>query len=294
MIAYFEGDADPLEACGRGAAVMARAMRGELCLSASVVRGPTLVLGARQRLSSVSLGGPHVRRASTGTELSLGDVALWWSLGLPRVDTLFADAMGSTLLNRNVRGFLRGFTAQGVSASYLGREFLAVQGAVGAVLGYDIADNGAVLLEVVAGWTHPLDVPAAERASTAPHRAPGVALASRSRVSAPGDFARAVAESVAARSGRSLHPEGTLAALPTDPWREPLVQGSVRVPIGLLEAGVVDGAPWFGGDLLASTSWLRRAEAAVAKGEALPDDAVMHGALPADLLRAWRGEGFSP
>jgi hypothetical protein len=294
VIAYFEGDADPLEACGRGRAVMARAMRGELCLAASVVRGPSLVLGARQRLAAVSRDAPCARRASTGTELFVGDVAVWWSLGLPRVDALFPDALGETLLNRNVRGFLRGLAAQGVPASYLGREFLAVQGASGAVLGYDVADNGAVLLEVIAGWTHPLDVPLSQRVPTTSRRAPGVALAALSRAGSPEDFARGVAEAVAARGGRSLRHEGTLAALPEAPWREPAVRGAVRVPIGVLEAGEIDGAPWFGGDVLVSTAWLRRAEAAVAQGEALPDDAVMHGARPEDYLRAWRGEGVSP
>ncbi len=294
MIAYFEGDADPLEACGRGRAVMARAMRGELCLAASVVRGRALVLGARQRHASEAVTPDCVRRASTGTELFVGDVAVWWSLGLPRVDALFSDALGATLLNRNVRGFLRGFTAQGVLASYLGREFLAVQGAAGALLGYDVADNGSVLLEVIAGWTHPLDVPLSVRATTASRRAPSVALASRARGASPGDFARAVAEAVAARSGRTLRAEGTLPALPEAPWREPVLRGAVRVPIGVLEAGEIDGAPWFGGDVLASTAWLRRAEAAVAQGDALPDEGVIHGAMPDDLLRAWRGEGLSP
>lgn len=273
---------------------MARAMRGELCLAASVVCGRTLVLGARQRRASVAADADCVRRASTGTELFVHEVAVWWSLGLPRVDALFSDALGATLLNRNVRGFLRGFTAKGVSASYLGREFLAVQGAAGAVLGYDVADNGAVLLEVIAGWTHPLDVPPSARAATASRRAPGVALATRARVTSPGDFARAVSEAVAARSGRSLREEGTLPALPEERWREPVLRGAVRVPIGVLEAGELEGAPWFGGDVLASTAWLRRAEAAVAQGEALPDEAVMHGALPDDLLRAWRGGDVSP
>lgn len=294
MIAYFEGDADPLDACGRGRAVMARAMRGELCLSASVVRGPALVLGSRQRDAVASAGGHFVRRATTGTELFIGDIAVWWSLGLPRVDALFPDALGATVLNRNVRGFLRGFTSQGVSASYLGREFLAVQGASGAVLGYDMADDGAVLLEVIAGWTHPLDVPLSQRVATTARRAPGVALSPHTRGQTPAGFARAVAEAVAARSGRSLRDEGTLAPLPEPRWREPVLRGAVRVPIGVLEAGEVDGAPWFGGDLLASTAWLRRAECAVARGEELPEGAVMHGALPADLLRAWRGDDLSP
>ncbi len=242
----------------------------------------------------MSAGGGFVRRATTGTELFVGDIAVWWSLGLPRVDALFPDALGATLLNRNVRGFLRGFTAQGVSASYLGREFLAVQGASGAVLGYDVADDGAVLLEVVAGWTHPLDVPLSQRAATTARRAPGIALASRTRGQTPEGFARAVAAAVAARSGRSLHDEGTLAPHPEPPWREPVLRGAVRVPIGVLEAGEVDGAPWFGGDVLASTAWLRRAESAVARGEEIPDGAVMHGALPSDLLRAWRGDDLSP
>lgn len=272
---------------------MARAMRGELCLTASVVRGPALVLGARQRSGAFAVEVDPVRRASTGTEVSLGEVSLWWSLGLPRLDALFPDAQGETLLNRNVRGFLRGFTAQGVSASYLGREFIAVQRASGAVLGYDIADNGAVLLEVIAGWTHPLDVPLPQRDATS-RRAVGVALEARAGGRTAAAFARGVAESVAARSGASLLLEGALAPMEAPRWVEPRLRGAVRVPIGVVEAGEVAGEPWFGGDALVSTSWLRRAEAAVAWGEALPDDAVMHGARPEDYLRAWRGEALSP
>lgn len=294
MITFFEGEADPLDACGRGRAVMARAMRGELCLSASVVRGPALILGARQRDAAVWNGNASLRRATTGTEFFVGDIAVWWSLGLPRIDALFPDALGATLLNRNVRGFLRGFTAQGVPASYLGREFIAVQGASGAVLGYDVSDGGAVLIEVVAGWTHPLDVPLSQRLPTSARRAAGVALASRAPDQTPRGFARAVAEAVAARSGRSLREAPAFEALPAPAWVEPTLRGAVRVPIGVLEAGEVEGAPWFGGDVLASTAWLRRAERAVAQEEALPGDAVLHGALPADLLRAWRGEGLSP
>ncbi|MFO0624719.1 MAG: hypothetical protein U0325_03815 [Polyangiales bacterium] len=294
MIAYFEGDADPIEACGRGRAVLARAVAGELCLAASVVRGATVVLGARQRLAAVSTATRAVRRASTGTELFLGDVALWWSLGLPRIDALFPDAMGATLLNRNVRGFLRGFTARGVMTSYLGREFLAVRGAVGAVLGYDVAEDGAVLLEVIAGWSHPPDLPVTQRATTASPRAAGVALGALVPQDTPQAFLRAVSEAVASRSGRSLRAAGALAPAADPGGEEPAVRSAVRVPIGVVEAGEVRGAPWFGGDALVSTAWLRRAEAAAAQGEPLPDDAVLHGARPADYLRAWRGDALSP
>lgn len=272
---------------------MARAMRGELCLAASVVRGPALVLGARQRSGAFAVDVEPVRRASTGTEFSLGAVSIWWSLGLPRLDALFPDAQGETLLNRNVRGFLRGFNAQGVPASYLGREFIAVQGASGALLGYDVSDHGAVLLEVIAGWSHPLDVPLPQRDATT-RRVPGVALETRAGGRTAAAFARGVAESVAARSGRSLLLAAAMEPMAAPPWVEPRLRGAVRVPIGVVEAGEVAGEPWFGGDALVSTSWLRRAASAVARGDALPDDAVMHGARPEDYLRAWRGESLSP
>ena len=63
-----------------------------------------------------------VRRRTTGTAAWIGRRALWCSLALPAVDALYDDATLPTLLNRNVRPWLRGFTRSGIPAAYFGRE----------------------------------------------------------------------------------------------------------------------------------------------------------------------------
>ncbi len=119
-------------------------------------------------------------------------------------------------------------------------------------------------------------------------RADGVGLASVTSGRAPEDVAARVMEAVAARAGASLDEEsdGELVAQ-GDRDDAVAIRGEVAVPIGWVEAGLRAGHPWLGGDMLASTAWLARAEDALARGEELPGDAVLEGALPEDLRRAW-------
>ncbi|MEZ4392536.1 MAG: hypothetical protein R3A48_15720 [Polyangiales bacterium] len=280
------------EAASRSREVLRAALDGACHVTASIVRGPVAMLGARQRAASVLVDTPWVRRATTGAEAWIAETGIVWSLALPHVAALFRDARGETLLNRNVRGFLRGLTRCGALSHYLGRDVISLQRRAVAVLGYDVLDDGRVLVDVIAGWEHAPTLPDArqgERRREAP-RAEGVALRGCVGGRGPEEVADAVIQAVASTSGVALVEGDTLgrAASPDPSTAEASVRSARRVPIGWVEAGELEGAAWLGGDLLASTAWLRRAERALATGEPLPDGAVMHGATPEDLEVVWR------
>lgn len=280
----------PRECVARARAALEASRDGEVHIAAAVVRGPCVALGSRQRAEAVLRDAESVHRATTGAEAWIGGTALWWSLALPRVDALVADATPRTLLNRNVRGFLRGLTGCGALAHYFGRDVIAVRHKPAALLGYDLLDDGRVLIDVIAGWDEGVTLPPSHRAPRRARvdRADGVALASVISGRAPEDVAARVMAAVAARAGASLDDE-TDGALVAQGDRDDAVvlRGEVAVPIGWVEAGLRAGRPWLGGDMLASTAWLARAEDALARGEEMPGDAVLEGALPEDLRRAW-------
>ncbi|MGK3996487.1 lipoyl protein ligase domain-containing protein [Sorangium sp. So ce1024] len=267
-------------------------------IAASLVEGPAVVLGAAQRAGRVvdlsacaARGAPVLRRATTGTAAFLGGRGVVWTLALPHVAALAPDATARTLLNRNVRGFLRGFARAGAPAHYFGREWISLQHRPAALLGVDAAQDGAVLLEVLAGHDAPPAIPAElaapdERAVDRWRGKAPAALAEvvPARVS-PEALAGAVIEAVALHAGLPLAdggeaPELALARFqpitaPDDPV--PPGAGAVvlaRVPIGWIEAAAaaaVDGAParaWLGGDVL-TARWLL--------------DALGRGASPASL-----------
>lgn len=278
------------ECVARSLALREACRDGEARVAAALVRGPCVALGSRQRAAAVLRDVAHTHRATTGAEAWIGGTALWWTLALPRVNALMPDATAHTLLNRNVRGFLRGLTGCGALAHYFGRDVIAVRHKPAALLGYDLLDDGRTLIDVIAGWDEGVTLPAAHRA---PRRArvdrpEGIALASVIPDRTPEDVAARVMAAVAARGGETLteEPDETLVLRP-EPDETLVLRGEVAVPIGWVEAGLLAGRPWLGGDLLASTAWLTRAEDALARGEALPEDAVLEGALPEDLLRAW-------
>src|SRR5689334_25084131 len=85
------------------------------CLAASLTLGPAVRLGQHQRAGRVldvpACERSNVRvfqRATSGTAAYAGKRALIFTLALPHVGALFPDATFRTLLNRNVRPFLKG------------------------------------------------------------------------------------------------------------------------------------------------------------------------------------------
>lgn len=278
------------EAAARARAVLSAAQDGACHIAASIVRGPVALLGARQRSASVLVDTPWARRPTTGAEAWIAETGIAWSLALPHVAALFPDARGETLLNRNVRGFLRGFTRCGALAHFFGRDVISVQRRAAATLGYDVLEDGRVLLEVIAGWERAPTLPD-ERQSAQRRAAPreeAVGLREFVGARGPEAVADAVIAAVAATSGEALDDGGALALTDAPAaLAEATVRAARRVPIGWVEGGELDGAPWLGGDLLVSTAWLVRAERALARGDAPPAEPVMHGATPQDLKAVW-------
>ncbi len=276
----------------------------------SVLEGPVVLLGARQRvrrvldLSQCSLGGVAVlRRATTGVAAFIAERALWWTLVLPRIDALYADATAATLLNRNVRGYLRGLSRCGAAAHYLGRDAIVFERQPVALLGYDVDESGAVRMDVIAGWEMGFELPEALRSDDERQLAPrlsrpAIALGPLCRGRTPDEVARLVALSAVERGAEPpvvRVDEGPIPEVaprppgPDDPAPdEVLGWGERRVPMGRVEAGVGPGVVWLGGDALVSTEWLRRAERALCSGGEIPGQEVLHGALPEDYWAAWK------
>jgi hypothetical protein len=309
------------EALAIGPVLLAGAARDRRpFLAASSIEGRTIVLGAAQRAGRVlameaceAAGVRVVRRSTTGTAAYLGGRSILWSLALPDVASLIADATPRTLLNRNARPFLRALTHAGLQAHYFGREWIAVKRAPAALLGFDVTVGGAVLLEVIAGFDAPIGIPdelatSLERGSDRWRGRPPEALASL--LQAPGDpldLARRVTEGVAKHAGLEIE-EFSLDA-PVDPVPpitdplDPVPAGLVpapplRVPIGWLEAAASPpGDPhqtaWLGGDVLAPR-WLL-AELARAqnsnveiKVDTIESEIALEGAALSDLREAIR------
>jgi hypothetical protein len=237
-----------------------------------------------------------LRRATTGTAAYFGGSGILWTLALPHVASLAPDATSRTLLNRNVRGFLKGLGRAGALAHYFGREWIAVQRRPAAILGFDVTRDGAVLLEVLAGVDTPIAIPAAlatedERAVDRWRGAESIALGDVVRTD-PRDVARTVMDVVA-----SSGPAPTEAVAFTDIARappvirvhDPMPEGftprpGLRVPIGWIDAGYDEASrrAWIGGDVLAPVHVF----AAIADGEEPEGGGPIEGATLDDLRAA--------
>ena len=307
------------EALAIGPLLLASAAReGEAYFSASSIEGSGLVLGAAQRAGRVvdmqaceAAGVRVLRKSTTGTAAYLGGRSILWSIALPGVASLMADATPRTLLNRNARPFLRSLTSAGLQANYFGREWIAIKRAPAALLGFDVTPGGAVLIEVIAGFDAPIAIPdelatPIERSTERCRGRPPEALASLlSAPVDPLDLARRVAEGVARHAGLASEEVSLDAPLVparsiTDPL-DPLPAGltpapPLRVPIGWIEAAASApeaGEPqraWLGGDILAPR-WLL-ADLARAEFSTLENgggsDPPLEGASLNDLREAIR------
>lgn len=279
---------------------------GAPLLVSACCEASSIALGALQRedtlrqRSSARFELGVVRRRTTGTEAELEGAVLYHALALPSVDTLYADASSRTLLNRNLRAVLRGYTAAGVPLRYFGTEVLALLGHPVALVGYDQNANGAVLIEVLIGLEKPCVVrPALKREAPA-------ALRSIVRSDeAPRDFlGRAVAGIVERLNLTALDVAAQLSSVAVEPRgaaaaaEDSAAPASVTIPLGVVEA-VTAPRVRLHGDLLVSTAALSRtaelAQAALETGHAI-DEAVLaplqgaplDGARPTDLLEALR------
>jgi hypothetical protein len=263
-------------------------------LDSSAVSGEALVLGRLQREDTLRERSPArfdvaiERRVTTGTEAQVSGAALYHALALPRVDALFPDASARTLLNRNLRALLRGYTAAGVPLRYFGTEVLALLGHPVALVGYERNESGAVLIEVLIGLEAPCVVRSALK------REPAVALYSILRSEpAPFELLERAVRGVVERLGVSSFEIDLPMAAGAPVLESEPVQGSVPIPLGVVEAT----GTRITGDLLVGTAALgeveERARAALDANQPLTaavleplQGAPLDGARPADLLQA--------
>lgn len=284
-------------ALGLGSAALALAEAGRATLLSASFEAEALVLGRLQReetlrtRSAARFDVPVLRRTTTGTEAQLSGAVLYHALALPRVDALFPDASARTLLNRNLRALLRGYAAAGVPFRYFGTEVLAVLGRPVALVGYDQAESGAVVIEVLVGLDGACVVrPALKREPPA-----GLYEVLRGEP-APHDLLQRAVGGMVERLAASV--EEVLPALgaplPTTTFEG--TPSAVAVPLGVVEA-VVTPRVGFSGDLLVSSAALRHVEQLAQRareaGAPLSDEILqplrgyaLDGARPADLLQA--------
>jgi hypothetical protein len=292
VAAFAERSIESALALARALPALARE-RGAAVFATSLVRGPARILGSRQRPARFAGGVPVRGRGTTGTAAFVQDAALCHALALPRVDAVFAGATPKTLLNRNVRGFLRGYRNLGIKANWGGREYVRAGSRPLALLGYDLFADGSTLIEAFIG----LDAPAV----TAPSGGEGPGAALVDLVAAPVDperVARTVAGGIADKYGLAPAPIAVEAGV--DPAPRAAAPGGyveLSVPIGVLEAALARGPKVsIGGDVLGSNAAFdaveERAARALAAGERLGTDvlaplegAPLEGARPEDVLR---------
>jgi hypothetical protein len=276
---------------------------GTIVLAGAAVEAEALVLGALQRTTTLRERSPArfdvalARRATTGTEARLSGPLLYHALALPSVNALYPDASPRTLLNRNLRAFLNGYTAAGVPLRYFGTEVLSLLGHPVALVGYDQTAAGTVLLEVLVGLENPCVV----RSAIA--RQPPASLWSILRQSpAPMDLLQRVTHGLVERLAAAateieakLTPATRLA--PRGLVSGEAVPAQVAIPLGVVEASLAPEMQ-LGGDLLVSRAALGEVEklAAAAATQGPFDEQVLaplagralDGARPADILSALR------
>jgi hypothetical protein len=309
----------PIEDALHAGPALLRAARehGVVCFAASLVEGPAVLLGRHQRAARVldlaevaRTATPVFRRCTAGTAAFAGGRTLVFTLALPHVTALFPDASFRTLLNRNVRPFLKGLTAAGALAHYFGREWLSSRRRPAALLGFEVDTDGAVLIEAIAGFDASIALPAslASADERSLDRFTGHSPAALAELlpadRTPEHVARCLADAVAARAQTVIStlpppssepPAGSFAVdLSSD---DPLPAGATllapsRIPIGWLERAATPGGPlWLGGDVLAPRHVLDRVAAAAAgalDGGLYSDDLPLEGVSLRELLEEAR------
>jgi hypothetical protein len=278
---------------------------GRALLASASFTAQALVLGSLQREDTLQARSPArfdgvvARRFSTGTEAQLEGAVLYNALTLPRVDTLFGDASARTLLNRNMRAFMRGYAAAGVPFRYFGTEVLAVLGHPVALIGYDQSASGAVLIEVLIGLENPGVVRPALK------REPPAALYPLLRRSPPAhDLLLAAVAGIVDRLGLTSSdvaaslPPASATANRQPPTANSSATATVSIPLGVVEA-VVTPTVLNSGDLLVGRAALSQVEALaqtlLASGQPISEacltpmhNAPLDGARLPDLLQALR------
>lgn len=296
------------EALALAPSLIERASDGDAVIAASFVEGPAVVLGAHQRAGRVvdvaacaTAATPVFRRYTTGTAVYIKQRVILWTLALPHVAALHPDATPRTLLNRNVRGFLRGLSRGTAPAQYFGREWIAIHHRPAALLGFEALPDGRVVIEIFAGLNGTIALPAAlcaeeEREVDRWRGKEPLTVGARH----PEALALQVINAVAAHTRSSLEraelPAELALAAPIEDPHSPVPSGLTlaaprRAPIGWIDAASdpASGRLWIGGDALVASFALSALTDAVARGEAVaPGEAPITGASWDDFVEAGR------
>ena len=296
------------EALALAPSLLDRASDGDAVITASFVEGPAVVLGSLQHAGRVvdvsacaTADTPVHRRFTTGTAVYIKQRVVLWTLALPHVAALYPDATPRTLLNRNVRGFLRGLSRGTAPAQYFGREWIAIHHRPAALLGFEALPDGRIVIEVFAGLNGTIALPTAlcaqeERDVDRWRGKEPLALGPRHAEA----LALQVINAVAAHTRSGLEH----AELPADPMLAPPIEDPCspvpsgltlaaprRAPIGWIDAASdpASGRLWLGGDALVASYALGALSGAVARGEAIaPGEAPIAGATWDDFVEAGR------
>lgn len=282
----------------------------------------SVVLGAHQRVGAVVDFDASLReeiqlfrRATSGNAAFVDGPCLVVTLALAHLAALAPDATPPTLLNRSVRGVLRGLNRLGARATYGGRDTIALARAPGVWLGFEQYPDGRALLECLLPLEVSLGLPervaSDDERARARRRLRGVASTALracvgpEKMAQPSAIAEAIVEGIATQAHVPREDFGEVTSLaPFDVARTrcnsahdpldavPTVRAEIEIPAGLLEASRdLDGRLTLTGDLLAPTYLLRAFEhAAHARvdtvDEAMVASAALEGARPGDLWEA--------
>lgn len=292
-LGVFRGEGTLRDALALGGAALLHCQAERLpTLVSAAFSAEALVLGKLQREATLRERSPArfdtalFHRHTTGSEAQLSGAVLYHALALPRVDALYPDASARTLLNRNLRAILRGYTAAGVPLRYFGTEVLALLGQPVALVGYEQTASGAVLIEVLIGLEQPCVVrPALQR------EPPSALYEILRREPPPEELLERAVNGVIERLGASAVAIAQLAVvglpevslLPHSP-------AQVTIPLGVVEA-VVEPRVRITGDLLVGSAALAEVERRAA-ADPLSDSvleplrgAPLDGARPQDVLQ---------
>lgn len=145
----------------------------EPVLRCSTMAGPSLRFGRYQRLPAAlferQAGAATVeaqRRLTGGRLIPGGEGFLHVSFVMPRAVEILPNSFPKPLppekvINRYVRGILRGLNRLGARSFYPGRDFLTAQSKKVGWVSFEVDEAGAVLLECVLAWRQTFAVAAA-------------------------------------------------------------------------------------------------------------------------------------
>lgn len=277
-----------VEALGLAPAALRLAERlGEPVLATALVSGGGLVLGCLQRREAHS--GDALVRYTTGPSATVAGRAFYHVFALPRLSCLSPDATPQNLLNRYVRGFLRGYSKLGVQAQYVGREFISIGRRPCGVLGYELTPEGALALELIVGLDAAVLTPNGDAGAP-------LSLFEVLRVRDPAELAPSFHQGFAAKWQLEIVEQRLVPETLPEPRSAPGDFVRRRVPIGWIEASARLGEPTLvrlAGDMLSARSVVAavegRATAALLAGRPIDASVVaplvegpFDGALPED------------